>query len=191
MIGSMELSETAWRWIAGAGTVALIAAVQLQRAWKERRRRAWFGGLADAFGASPTHDAFKQSHLETVVASRRVEIAHRVDPMSSTRRGVPRSTLIVSTPLRAVSDIHSFRLQRRKKDVVVVERFGFEPREGWMSAAVREKLTLFFEIVDRADTLDIEEGHLRFRTSHRYDPATLGTLVDRQVAAAEVIERAL
>lgn len=173
-----------------AAIVAAIASSRCLRARADRRRRVWFDGLAHAMSAQPEHRADRGSRFEATVTGRIVDVVYRYFGASmGNERGVG-WTLVCSTALRGVSDIYNVRFER-KRGGIHAKNFGFEPRQGWITPALRAELETLLAPALHAASVDVEGGRLTFRSYRRLDAESVRAVVTSQAAAADQVESAL
>jgi hypothetical protein len=103
--------------------------------------------------------------------------------------------LIVTVPLRRVSDIYnlSFRLRNgeRVAESLSMRSSGYSPREGWIAEPLREAIFDFYEVAGGREPLDLEGGKLTYATRRRISGTALREVLERQLAVAGEIETAL
>ncbi|HEX7833745.1 MAG TPA: hypothetical protein VF787_29090 [Thermoanaerobaculia bacterium] len=191
----MQLDETTWKWLTiGTIAVAVVLYLTVSRLI-ERRRRALVDGLAQAFGATATHGSDATSRFYANVIDRRCEIAHGYHCRTADGRYARGYRLIVVVPLHGVSDIYNLSLKRvdgqRSAESLSVTISGYQPRDGWLTVALREAIFDFYDVAVDRGTLNLEAGALMFATNRRVDGPTLLDLVRRQLSVAANIERTL
>lgn len=191
----MELNENTWEWIvAGAIAVIFVLYWTISRVL-ERRRRAWVDGLSTTFGATAAHGAYATSRFDVLVNGRRCEVAQGYRSRTMDGRYIHGSRLIVTVPLRHVSDIYNLSFRRRDgartPESLSLRDSGYHPHEGWLTEGLRGAIFDFYDVAGDRQPLDIEGGALTYGTSRRISGKTLQVMVDRQLAVAAEIETAL
>lgn len=103
--------------------------------------------------------------------------------------------LIVTVPLRNVSDIYNLSFQRRDEErapeSLSFRNSGYSPREGWIAEPLREAIFDFYDAAGGREPLNLEGGALMYATSRRISGKALRDMVERQLAVAGEIEIAL
>lgn len=103
--------------------------------------------------------------------------------------------LIVTVPLRHVSDIYNLSFQRRDEErapeSLSFRNSGYAPREGWIGEPLREAIFDFYDVAGDREPLNLEGGALMYTTSRRTNGKALREVVERQLAVAGEIETAL
>lgn len=191
----MELHEGMWKWlIAGAIVVVFLAHRTISRHF-EQRRREWVDSLAVTFGSRATHGSDATSLFAADVGGRRCEIAQGYRSRTMDGRYLRGVRLIVTVPLRNVSEIYNLSFQRRNgeraAESLAVRSSGYAPREGWIGEPLREAIFDFYDVAGDREPLNLEGGALMYATSRRISGKALRDLVERQLAVAEEIETAL
>jgi len=191
----MELSETTWKWLV-LGTIAVVFFVYRWIARSaERRRRSWVDSLATAFGATAEHAPDATSRFYVKVGDRRAEIAQGWRCRTADRRYVRGYRLIIAVPLRNVSDIYNLTFRRRNGqrnvESLTVRNSGYHPRDGWLTAALRDAIFDFYDSASELAPLNLEAGALVYATNRRVDGPALRDLVQHQLNVAKSIERTL
>lgn len=191
----MEPSETHWNWLVAGAIVAVFLALRGIAKLLERQRRAWVDSLATAFASRATHGSDATSHFAANVNGRRCEIAHGYRSRTMDGRYLRGGRLIVTVPLRHVSDIYnlSFRLRdaKRAEESLALRNSGYSPREGWIAEPLRRAIFDFYDVAGGREPLNVEGGTLMYATSRRISGNALRELVERQLAVAAEIEIAL
>ena len=191
----MELNEGMWRWlVAGAIVVVFLAHRWISRHF-ERRRREWVDSLAMEFGSQAAHGSDATSLFASDVSGRRCEIAQGYRSRTMDGRYLRGDRLIVTVPLRHVSDIYNLSFQRRNgeraAESLSFRSSGYSPREGWMAEPLREAIFDFYDVAGGREALNLEGGALTYATSRRISGKALREVVERQLAVAGQIEIAL
>lgn len=185
--------EPGWL-VAGAIVVVFLAYRTISRRL-ERRRREWVDSLAMAFGSQAAHGSDATSHFAADVSGRRCEIAHGYRSRTMDGRYLRGTRLIVTVPLRHVSDIYnlSFQLRNgeRAAESLSLRNSGYSPREGWIAEPLREAIFDFYAVAGGREPLNLEGSTLMYATSRRISAKALRELVERQLAVAGEIEIAL
>ena len=203
----MELGELAQtRLIVLAVVLAILGAWALSRA-SDRRRARRFADLAAALDREVVREGEYRSRFTIEVDGREVEVRHQHFGRGAGATSSPGWQVLTSVPLRGVSELHSAliapRLGRGRpidpRDEDFERRFrihdlGMPLRAGWLGPRVRAALAHFYAMELPLATLDLEAARLVHRGSEallRLDAAAVRELLERQVALAETLERAL
>jgi hypothetical protein len=191
----MELNETTWKWLA-TGTIAVaFLSHRVMARFIERRRRSAVDSLAMAFGATAEHNTDATSRFYVNVGDRRSEIAQGYKCRTADGRYVRGYRLIIAVPLRDVSDIYNLSFKRRDDQrnakSLSVQDSGYHPRDGWLTAALRDAIFDFYDSAGDREPLNIEAGALVYATNRRRDGPALRDLVKHQLNVATSIERTL
>jgi hypothetical protein len=161
----------------------------------ERRRRRWVDSLALAFTTTAAHGSYATSHFNMNVDGRRCEIAQGYRSRTMEGRYIRGLGLVVTVPLRNVSDIYNLTFTRRddarETGSLIVRDSGYHPRDGWLTERLHEAFFDFYDIAPDRAPLSLEGGALIYTTSRRISGETLLTLVKRQIAVAAEIEAVL
>lgn len=191
----MELNEGMWKWVVAGAIVVVFLAHRRISKLLERRRREWVDSLAVAFGSKAAHGSDATSHFAADVGGRRCEIAQGYRSRTMDGRYIRGGRLIVTVPLRHVSDIYNLSFQRcnseRAAESLSFRSSGYSPREGWIAEPLREAIFDFYDAAGGREPLDLEGGTLRYATSRRISGNALREVVERQLAVAGEIEIAL
>ena len=185
------MTETEWKWLIVPGIVVTVVAYRMLTARHERLRRAWFDDVAKALKATPEHSKEQGSRCITTRDGRTFEITHGY---TSERLGSdysPGWAFRIATKLDGVSDIYSISFRRKRGGELETRLFGFEPRPGWDTSALRRAIMTLFESASRRDTVDLEGGALRFRSYSRPDGEAVRRIIAAQTLAAGDVQRAL
>jgi hypothetical protein len=191
----MELNEITWKWlVTGAIAVIFVSYWMISRV-VERRRRAWADSLATTFGTTAEHGSDATSRFDVHVDGRRCEVAQGYRLRTMDGRYIRGYRLIVTVPLRHVSDIYNLSFKRRDGKRTAESLFlrdgGYHPHEGWLTQGLRGAIFDFYDVAEGREPLDLEGGALTYGTSRRISGKTLQVMVDRQLAVAAKIETTL
>lgn len=191
----MELDEAAWKWLVAGGIVLLFLVHRGISGLHERRRREWVDSLAVAFGSKAAHGPDATSRFAADVRGRRCEIAHGYRSRTMDGRYLRGTRLIVTVPLRRVSDIYNLsfllRNDERATESLSVSSSGYSPREGWIAEPLREAIFDFYDAAGGRGPLNLEGSMLTYAISRRISGPALREVVERQLAVAGAIETAL
>ena len=179
------------RWLIFGAIALAIALIWWMLRARSRRRQKWFDSLASAYGVKAGHPSDTDSAFAIDDDGRRTEVAYRYLSASFGASASVGWRLIVTVPLRNVSDLYSLQLSCDGKADVTVRDSGYKPREGWLDDPVRDAVTSFFEASPGTEPLDIGAARLVSRTPGRIDAARLREIVARQQAVAAALERVL
>ncbi|HYC88520.1 MAG TPA: hypothetical protein VEO54_04845 [Thermoanaerobaculia bacterium] len=161
----------------------------------ERRRRRWVESLAVAFATTAAHGSDATSHFNVHVDGRRCEIAQGYRSRTMDGRFIRGLGLVVTVPLRNVSDIYNLTFKRRGNgrtpDSLIVRNNGFHPRDLWLTGLLREAVFDFYDAAPDRAPLSLEGGALMYVTNRRMSGETLRTLLKRQIAVGAEIEAVL
>lgn len=191
----MEVDETTQiRLIVAGIALALLLWWAFSR-MVERRRRRWVESLALSFATTAAHGSYATSHFNVNVDGRRCEIAQGYRSRTMDGRYISGLGLVVTVPLRNVSDIYNLTFKRRgdarETGSLIVRDCGYHPPDGWLTERLQEAFFDFYEIAQDRAPLSLEGGALIYTTSRRISGETLLTLVKRQIAVAAEIEAVL
>ena len=179
--------EQTVKWLVPLGIAATVLLHRVARRYGDRRRREWFASVAVACGARAEHSSEFLSRFEAEVDERRCEVAYRYSGRIGWR-------LLVSIPLRGVSDIYNFVFDPTDdpgQTPVSVRNSGFRPREGWLNAELRDAVSHFYELAPRRTRLSVEAATLVCDTSDRLAGAVVRDRISRLVPVASALERTL
>lgn len=179
--------EQTVKWLIILGIAAAVLLYRVAGKRSDRRRCEWFESVATAFGARAEHASEFLSRFEAEVDQRRCEVAYGYRRRIGWR-------LVVSIPLRGVSDIYNFVLQPSDdpgENSVHVRNSGFRPREGWLNAEVRAAVSHFYELAPHRAALEVEAASLRCYAGDRLEGAVVRARTSRLVPVARALERTL
>lgn len=185
------MTETEWKWLVVGAIIGVVIAYRMLTARAERRRRVWFDEVASALKATAEHTPDRRSRCGMTHQGRAFEVTHGYVSAQAGADYRPGWTFRTETKLRGVSDIYNISFRRKRNGELESRRFGFEPRAGWETPALRRALTKLFEAASALDAVDVEGGSLRFRSYGRPDAEAVRTIIAAQAVAAEELERAL
>jgi hypothetical protein len=193
---SGELMET--RLIAG-GVIAAVSLWFVLARHVDLRRRRRFDALAQVMGGEVVAETGHRWLFAVQVSGRPVEVRYWLLPKGPWH-------LVTSVSLAGVSELHAVDIRPRLgarvidgRDAdferqVAVHDLGLPLREGWLQPGVRGALGHLFAHPLAGGTLSIEEGRLVLRSAvslPQVDAGALRQLLDRLVATAAAVERAL
>ncbi|HEY0158424.1 MAG TPA: hypothetical protein VGF28_14170 [Thermoanaerobaculia bacterium] len=187
-----EITQT--RLIAGGIVLAFLLLWAFSR-MAERRRRRCVESLASAFTTTAAHGSYATSVFQVNVDGRRCEIAQGYRSRGTDGRHIRGSGLVITVPLRNVSDIYNLTFKRRgndrEPDSLIVRDSGYHPRDGWLTDRLRAAFFDFYDAAPDRAALNLEGGALMYTTNRRINGETLRTLAKRQIAVAAEIETVL
>jgi hypothetical protein len=155
--GLNEITQT--RLIVGAIVFAIVLLWAFSR-MIERRRRRWVESLAVAFATTAAHGSYATSQFNVNVAGRQCEIAQGYRSRGMDGRHIRGLGLVVTVPLRRVSDIYNLTFKHRGHgrgtDSLIVRNSGYHPRDGWLTERLQAALLDFYDFAPDRAALSVE-----------------------------------
>jgi hypothetical protein len=188
-------------WMIPGGALLAVVLYFLLRALSERKRDRHFAALAAHRGAVVESISETSKRFSVAVADRKLHVGDRYQG-GGIGSGTGSRYLTVATPLRGHAwDLHSVRIRKRflaKSGAPFERRFkvedlGFPMPDRWLTAEVRAGVEAVFAVGIGAAVIEIDAGalvHQAMASPVEVTPATLDSLLERQVALARAIERA-
>lgn len=186
------MTERESRWVVVAAIVVVFIVYRMLKARRETQRREWFDDLSKLLKATSEHTPDMRSRcIVTARDGRAFEITHGYVNAQAGSDYRPGWTFRTVTKLDGVSDIYNISFRRKRGGELETRLFGFEPRPGWDTSALRRALMTLFEAASSRDTVDVEGGALRFRSYERPDGEAVRRIIAAQTLAAGELQRAL